>query len=262
MATTNKPTGYVLWQGPSMLDGAPIVAIAITSSGNRKTGNMLQTYILRADVKPTEALRTGQDASICGDCKHRPINGGACYVVVAQGPTVVYKTWQAGKYPHIAQTAESDREGMANLGRDRMVRLGTYGDPAAVPVWVWQALTRNAQGRTGYTHQWATKAGRQGAGALRLLVMASVDNAAELAAARADGWRTFRVRGDAEPIAEREFTCPASEEAGKRTTCADCGACDGAQRGAGKASPVIVVHGAKARRFVPIVPASAIVATA
>ena len=250
MKTPSKPTGFIAYEGPSLLDGQPIVAIVLTGSSNRKTGNMVQTYILRADVKPTEALSTGQDASICGDCKHRPAMGGACYVVVAQGPTVVWKAYTAGRYP-VAQ----DREALVALGRGRMVRLGTYGDPAAVPAHIWQALVSEAQGRTGYTHQWAALQDTQQGADLQRLVMASVDSPAEFAQAQGMGWRTFRVRTAEQPILPREFVCPASDEAGKRTTCAQCGACDGAQRGAHKASPVIVVHGSKARRFIPIRPA-------
>ena len=48
---------HVLYEGPSLLDGEPIVAILTglrSSSGNRKTGAMLQTWILRADVSPAE----------------------------------------------------------------------------------------------------------------------------------------------------------------------------------------------------------------
>lgn len=251
--STKQPTGYVVWEGPSLIDGAPIVAIALTHSSNRKTGDMVQTYILRQDVKPTEALRTGADASICGDCKHRPSTGGACYVVVAQGPTVVWKGYRAGRYPG----AGVDQ--LAQLGAGRMVRLGTYGDPAAVPAWVWEALVSRASGRTGYTHQWArmdrpTVLG-ENVRALRPIVMASVDTEAELRGARRAGWRTFRILVPGEMPRAGEFTCPASEEAGKVRTCATCGACDGAQRGTLKASPAIVVHGTKARRFVSIIAA-------
>jgi hypothetical protein len=240
-----KPTGFVIYRGPSMLDGAPIVAIALTSSTNRKTGNMVQTYILRDDIAPLAALKTGDDASICGDCKHRPILGGACYVFVGQGPTVVYKTLVRGAYPQA--------DDIASLGRGRMVRLGTYGDPAAVPVAVWQALVSQAAGRTGYTHQWNNQAIPQAdRQALAALVMASADSADEAAQARAAGLRYFRVRHASETLNAREFACPASDEAGKKTTCADCRACDGNARGAGKASPVIIAHGAKASRFIPI----------
>jgi hypothetical protein len=236
------PTGYVIYQGPSLLDGAPIVAIALTGSDNRKTGNMVQTYILRADVKPTEAVRDGRDASICGDCKHRPALGGACYVVVAQGPTVVFKQFAKGGYP------QADIEQAAALGAGRMVRLGTYGDPAAVPAHVWEALLSRAKGHTGYTHQWR----KPEAAALRALCMASADSPEERAQAHAQGWRTFRVRLAEEERLPGEFVCPASEEAGKRKTCLTCGACDGAQRGNAQASPVIFAHGAKARRFIAV----------
>lgn len=248
--TPKQPTGYILYRGPSLLNGAPIVVVALVGSSNRKTGNMVQTYILSdGPDRPTVALKTGADEAICGDCKHRPTLGGSCYVVVAQGPTVVWKGVQAGRYP-MAQ----DWDHVVALGAGRMVRLGTYGDPAAVPVTVWQHLTAQAQGRTGYTHQWATLPTHR-ATVLRSLVMASADSEAERAQAVAQGWRTFRVRTEAQPVTRGEFVCPASEEAGKRTTCAQCGACDGAERGANKASPVIIAHGAKARRFIAINPA-------
>lgn len=245
--TTRKPTGFVIYRGPSLLNGAPIVAVALLGSDNRKTGNMVQTYILPDhDVMPSASARLGLDAAICGDCKHRPALGGACYVVLAQGPTVVHKGIRADKYPAM------DAQDVGAMVAGRMVRLGTYGDPAAVPVSVWEALTAQAAGRTGYTHQWQNPAIPADAhGRLMALVMASVDSETEAVQARDRGLRYFRIRGAQEPIGRREFVCPASDEAGKRTTCAECGACDGSER-TGKASPVIVVHGSKARRFISI----------
>jgi len=68
-----RPNSRVLWEGSSLIDGAPIVVIVsgLLKSENAKTGNMLQTYILRADVSPTNAIRSGEDSSICGDCPAR-----------------------------------------------------------------------------------------------------------------------------------------------------------------------------------------------
>ena len=68
--------GYILWEGASLIDGAPIVVIATgfaSRSTNRKTGGMVQTYILRRDIDPVSAVQSGDDASICGDCPHRGI---------------------------------------------------------------------------------------------------------------------------------------------------------------------------------------------
>lgn len=267
-----NPTGFILYRGPSLIDGSPIVVVATgfaRRSANAKTGDMVQTYILADGVNPVEAARTGQDVSVCGDCKHRPANGGSCYVTLIHGPSAVHRSLQRGAYPY-ARDAQVDPQDYSHdstadvliqdLGEGRMVRLGTYGDPAAVPAMVWELLTERAAGRTGYTHQWLRMRSGDAEMAsqmrqLRELVMASVDSEAERARAQQDGWRTFRVRGAEEPILPREFICPASEEAGKRATCATCGACDGAQRGASKASAVIIVHGTRARRFVPILPA-------
>jgi hypothetical protein len=61
----------IIYRGPSLIDGAPIVVIATYSDRNKKTGTMLQTYIIREDVDPREASKTGADISICGTCPHR-----------------------------------------------------------------------------------------------------------------------------------------------------------------------------------------------
>jgi len=238
-----KPTGYVIYNGPSLIDGSPIVAIALMGSSNRKTGNMVQTYILRTDMRPVAAVQSGADVAICGNCKHRPANGGACYVVVAQGPTVVFKTNEAGKYP----TAAAADVGTMVAGR--MVRLGTYGDPAAVPAQVWEELTAQAAGRTGYTHQWDNPALTADQRArITALCMASADNEAEATQARASGLRYFRIRVATEALGPREFVCPASDEGGKRKLCDTCGACNGTTKSTG-ASPVIIVHGTKKSKF-------------
>ena len=228
---TTRPNGRIIWRGPSLIDGAPLVVIAIgfaSASENRKTGDLIQTYILRADVAPLAAIASGADVSICGDCPHRGTAdaGRTCYVNVGQGATVVYKSLQRGIYP------EWDGTGI----NGRMVRLGTYGDPAAVPFNVWSRLVRDAVGHTGYTHQWRTRP------ELRTLCMASADSVADMMDAHAMGWRTFRVvmPGQA-PRIRPEAVCPASEEAGRKLTCDTCLACSGAD--GRKGSIVIQAHG-------------------
>ena len=58
-------SGYVIYDGPSMIDGERIVAIVtgLTGSRNTKTGKMVQTYIIRPDMSPLEAVRKGKDVS-------------------------------------------------------------------------------------------------------------------------------------------------------------------------------------------------------
>jgi len=71
----------------------------------------------------------------------------------------------------------------------------------------------------------------------------------ELMDARADGWRTFRVRqADGKPEFSHEMKCPASAEMNKRLTCDTCMACSGGV-GTKKASVTIIVHGSLKNRF-------------
>lgn len=211
--------GYVIYDGPSMIDGERIVAIVtnLRRSRNAKTGDMIQTYIIRPDIDPVSAVRTGADVSICGGCIHRGDGTGkgrSCYVTLIHGPLAVYRALLRGAYP--AATPVDAADAVAG----RMVRLGAYGDPAAVPLPVWEALLSKAAGFTGYTHQW-----RSIDPAWSRLVMASADTAQDAVDAWAKGYRTFRVGAVAMP--GKEINCPASEEAGKRTQCADCRLCMG-----------------------------------
>ena len=238
--------GIVLYRGPSLLDGKPIVAIAtkITSaSANAKTGNMVQTFVIRSHVHPVRALKTGLDSSVCGDCMHRPANGGSCYVQVSRSVASVYRAFRRGRYARPG--IDYDSRILPALFAGLAFRIGTYGDPSAIPFQVWRAATLGAAAINGYTHQW--KQARFSA--FRTLCMASADSVADVDQAHAAGWRTFRVRTRAESIlAGREVICPASSEAGKRTTCAACRACGGTSAKA-RASIVIVAHGSTAGRF-------------
>lgn len=231
---TKQPRGFILYEGPSLIDGQPIVVIATTKSANQKTANMVQTWIMRADKEPHLAVESGADAAVCGDCPHRPALGGSCYVLTFQGPLSVFRAYKRGRYA---------REWNPSDFRGRMVRLGAYGDPAAVPMHVWRAFTMHASGVTGYTHQW-----RDCDPALADVCMASCDTPADHADAFAAGWRTFRVRLLDEPLSPAERVCPASHEAGQKVTCEQCGACDGNRRNL-KGNIAIIAHGARAVHF-------------
>jgi hypothetical protein len=229
--------GVILYEGPSMIDGKPIVVIANridTASNNGKTGAMVQTFIMRQDIAPHDALKTGDDASICGDCTHRPANGGSCYVRVFQAPLSTWKAYKRGRYLKITPAQSTA------LFADRFFRLGTYGDPAAAPFQIWRAATLKTRGHNGYTHQWKRFA------AFKTLCMASADSVTEATEAQAMGWRTFRVKKSHEAI-NNEVTCPASKEAGAKTSCVDCRACGGTSAKA-RASIVINDHGPKRNR--------------
>jgi hypothetical protein len=226
------PPGLVLWQGPSRLDGQPIVAIVTglrRPSSNRDTGPMLQVWILRADLNPVAAARRGADRSVCGDC---PLRNGACYVRIGWAPLAVYQGFRRGAY------APYRRDRYRHLFFKRAIRIGAYGDPAAVPSSVWRSFLPLAGTHTGYTHRWADCDPE-----LRQWLMASVDTPEQFEQARSLGWHTFRIRLPGEPLLAGEFVCPKSAEGGRRLLCIQCGACKGGAW-SGQATPAIVVHGA------------------
>jgi len=238
---------FVIYEGPSLIDGAPIVAIAQVKTGNRKTGDMVQTWILRSDIDPITASRTGADKAICGDCPHKGeatnkatgwAKNRSCYVNLLFAPNGIYKAYKAGKYP-----TASGHNAIRAIGLLRGVRLGSYGDPMAVPSYVWESLTSGAEYVTAYTHQSNT---------MPNLVMTSADNAIQAQAAWDRGERTFRVVKSLDSIIKgKEILCPASKEAGERTQCAACKLCGGASVKA--KSVAIVAHGASKRSALAIV---------
>jgi hypothetical protein len=214
----------IIYKGPSLIDGKPIVVIATYSNRNTKTGNVVQTYIEREDINPLEASKTGEDESICGTCPLRGTpttdpsrkiaEGRRCYVNLGQGVLIVWRSYHRGVYP-----AAQDSAARASIGRGRVVRVGTYGDGRAVPDHVWDELLSECSAWTAYTH---------GEGWRPDLAMQSVEDIDTARAHWRAGRRTFRiVTGVAEIDTANEVLCPASKEAGRRTTCASCKLCSG-----------------------------------
>jgi len=233
-------TGFIAWEGASLLTrDVPLVVIVTGESTNTKTGPMWQSWILRSDLHPVTAVNTRQDGAICGQCVHRGYQERArsCYVNVAWAPAAVYRSYKEGKYARGWQVADWPPP------NGRALRMGAYGDPAAVPYDVWKLLAYWAGAWTGYTHQWRVCDQR-----LARFCMASVDSREEYFEALKLGWRTFRVRTPDQPAEPHEIICPASEEAGHATTCAQCLLCSGTTRP--RATNIVIqTHGSRGAAF-------------
>lgn len=227
------PRGYILYEGPSILDGQPIVVIATLKTNNRKTGDMVQTWIIRSDINPVEAAAQNADISICGNCPHK---GTSCYVNIGQAPNAVYKAYKRGAYPYYDNV-----DALAML-EGRAIRFGAYGDPAAAPTAIWAHLADIADKHTGYTHQLNHK--HFDPRILRL-VMASADSPKQ-----ADRFnqvnkaRTFRVMNAGDMLRPNEIECLADS---KGLSCADCTLCDGNR--SNQPNIAITVHGGSASKF-------------
>ena len=248
------PSG-IAWEGRSLFDGAPI-AVVVSNIGNVYSRNpkcgkhMAQATILRADMHPQDAVLTGKDYSICGNCKHRGrcatnsrgalVSTRSCYVVL-KGIISIYHAVRRGSYPLLGPRAISEqiRHRAVLRGTPAALRIGSYGDPAAVPTWVWKDLASEVKTVTGYTHQW-----KHGDQVLRSLMMASADTPEEAREAQSMGWRTFRILTPEQKPAPNETLCP---NVRKGTACQVCGLCAGT---ALKAKHVgMPLHGSKRVHF-------------
>lgn len=227
--------GVVLYKKASVLDRSPIVVIATFKTSNVKTGDMVQTWIMREDIDPIEASKQGLDVTVCGSCVHRHSLGGACYVNLGQAPLSIWRAYHRGAYP------EATVETLAPI-IGRALRLGAYGDPAAVPFHIWDGLVRaiKPETRTGYTHQIMH---RNFDHRILRYCMASADTPKQALKLQSMGARTFRVKTSGGDFLPNEIECLSDS---KGVQCIDCGLCDGASDGVNVA---ISVHGSRSNRY-------------
>lgn len=225
---TKKPKAldntFIVWRGISALDNeTPIVVLATLRSANEKTGDMTQFYILvDGDLPPSQVKKLGFDAGICGDCpakKH-------CYVVLIHGPDAVFRAYKTGR------CLPFDLNWLSGRG----ARIGAYGDPAAVPEFVWQSVKDHARFITGYSHfwnkfQWLNK-----------FVQASVESFDFAEKAQAMGFKTFRTVSSTAELTEDEVICP--NHINKYVQCRDCKLCNGQ-----KVNVINPVHGSYKKHF-------------
>ena len=215
-----KPKGYIIDKGASPIDGQPYVAILTLESTNRKTGNMAQVWILREDVNPVEAVQTGKDATICGNCPHRKQQDGtrSCYVNVGQGPNSIWKAYKRGAY-----SSDWSYYQLSQILFDKRIRWGAYGDPSVIDPGIVLTLNKYAQGHTGYTHQWREEFASTYAG----IFQASCDGFNDYLLATAKGWKTFTVVSKTvQPNYAKQ--CPATLQH-SAAQCITCKLCDGAR---------------------------------
>ena len=206
----------IIYDGPSMLNGKPIVAILTNinnPSANTKTGDMAQLTIMPKGIKPSDAVKTGEDDSVCGDCNRRPSTAKAnglkpCYVN-PRAPNSIHRAYERGSYS----------TGIPEQLRKPM-RLGMWGDPAAMPYEIAKGLADSAPKHTGYTHRWREFP------EFSSICMASVDSEEERLEANALGFRCYRVRDEGAPLMDGEIDCPESDKS-RNIQCADCGLCAG-----------------------------------
>ena len=180
-------------------------------------------------IVPTEAAKRGFDKGICGDCPLKLSQTGSCYVNMLPVNNI-YRKYATGSYPKF-----SANEIEVVKRYQYPIRIGSYGDPTAVPFDVWEPII-SASGRyTGYTHQFHKCDSRW-----KQYLMASVQSESEACIAQSQGWRTFRIIAPDTPLSENEILCSHTQD--DRIQCETCLLCDGASS---KPNIADRVHGLK-----------------
>jgi hypothetical protein len=224
-----NPRTFIIGEPTRGIDGALVVHLLQmpSSTKNRKIGVMAQTWHIRIDTHPTDAIRSGLDVATCGNCPLRPStvrenpiapDGSKtkpCYVM--QNPIIsMWNAYWRGSYQTI--TVEQAAEKVAG----QPLRFGAYGDPALLGYDVIRTLAASASKTTGYTHAWLVDGFD-----LRLFdyLMASVDPiSADRSHEIANVARTFRVIPNRESLKRGEIECANTT---RGITCAECGLCAG-----------------------------------
>ena len=214
--------GVTVRIGPSDLTGDTIATVAVFNSANAKTGNVVQVYFIPVAEHPIDAIDSGLDTAVCGDCPLKPSNDNVCYVRKYHGPAKVWTTFHNNRYPHYKDLSKADQDKVLSILASKPIRLGAWGDPAADVESSKRLAEIGGRNTLAYTHQWKLFP------ELKPFAMASVDSAEEYIEAKQAGWRTYRHMPDwlLSSKSKNERLCPNSSHA---TKCLDCKLCNGTQ---------------------------------
>ena len=246
----NVKNAGIIYEGQSLVDGQPIVVILsgkLNRSTNSKTGDMLQTNIIRQDIAPTVASKTGEDYSICKNCLHRGFvdlnskkataEDRSCYVNLLFLNNI-YRAYKRGKYTYLS------KEDLKIMLYKESLRIGSYGDAGAVPKEVWLDLIYNygIKNHTGYSHQILDE-NNEIINENRYLAdfcMVSCDNIEQATVAWSNNLRTYRTITSYDEINwDNEIVCPESYL--KSVNCKSCGLCRGSKNSKAKSIAIPII---------------------
>jgi hypothetical protein len=175
------------------------------------------------------------DQAVCFDCPFSQNRG--CYTAKANQYagflSSLRSIGKASKWDDIPEYSDSIAQRIVSMAKDRYVRLGTYGEPSLIPLPLIAEICGRAKSWTGYTHQYMRKP------EYAPFLMASLHSDRQMTYAEQLGYRAFIA--SKEKLGKPFVNCPASKEAGFKSTCSACGLCSGTL-GKGNKSVWILEH--------------------
>lgn len=183
------------------------------------------------------------DSDVCKDCvfSYNQNNGksGGCYTHKFNQFMGMLSSLRSiknefGKWENIPEYSPEILADIVQMSKGKYVRFGSYGEPSLHPVELVELVANVAELYTGYTHQWHRKP------EYLKWFMASVHNIIQANTVKKRfNARSFLAVTENDNV--QAVQCPASEESGYKSNCADCGLCSGTT-GKGKKDVVILKH--------------------
>jgi len=236
------------------VDGGNLFVVSKSPSSNKKiTGSnadIVQTYTF--SLEQYRLANSGRkfamkeffalDSSCCLDCpfsgnqraKDKSLTQG-CYTHKALQYSGFLSMLRRIKPQDVTLLDDDKRRRIVSLCDASYVRFGTYGEPSLMDATLVSQMARVAKVWTGYTHQWAKPWAKE----YGSWFMASVHTESEVDLAEQLDYRSFLSKGADDPVSG--VVCPASKEAGYKSTCDKCGLCSGTT-GKGKKNVTINLH--------------------
>jgi hypothetical protein len=170
------------------------------------------------------------DGAVCFDCPFSQNRG--CYTAkYTQYSGFLSSLRSIGKshsWESIPEFNSEIHSDLLSMAAGNYSRFGTYGEPTLIPLSLVANLCAVAKSYTGYTHQYMRKA------EYAPYFMASLHSEKQMPYAEKLGFRAFIA--SKQHLSKPFVNCPASAEAGYKSTCSACGLCSGT---AGKGSKSI-----------------------
>lgn len=181
------------------------------------------------------------DKGVCFDCPFSSNAGnGSCYThksnqfkgFISMLKSIANEFNQ--NFDSIPELSTKDYIDIVRMGDNRYVRFGSYGEPTLIPIALVKMMVNVSKSYTGYSHQYMRKP------EYAKYLMASTHNQFQAnIASEKFGFRSFiAVKDNSKTVG---VICPASDEAGFKSTCSDCGLCSGIE-GKSKKDVVILEH--------------------
>lgn len=192
---------------------------------NKKTGDLIQNYFIpEAWLETNKSIDDLDDRAVCFDCGHGQSKDKTCYVrdkFKSRGLKSKIRGLRNKGLDNIPELSPELEADLLDAIDGRGIRFGSYGEPILLGHDLVNKISKRAKFWTGYTHQWHKN------NWAKEYFMASVESETISNLAQKSGFRTFLVGNVSD--GKNYVTCPASKEAGQKTTCDNCRLCMGAQ---------------------------------